>query len=644
MSLQVWLPLNGSLKNQGLSDASFTSSNITFINTDGKMGACASSAGSGYLVSNNKVRLGRNQSLFCWIKPVAFNSSSSLTGVCGQHRYPNQTGLGITLVYASASTGYLCVTWGNASSRYYKDHKGQTLLQANQWYHVGYTYDGATLKLYVNGNLDGEYTLSNIATPDEYFHCFAWSLSGTASNNMYSGYNLNGKLNDVRAYDHALSTKEIKELAKGKMLHYTFDKGNYDGIKNILTPLKPGSSAAGAGWNATLHAKAIYMTGWSHGYNSGVDSPTSGYHAHWEMIDGIPTMVFPRLNYAISGLAENRWLGISESGGNHSKSGEITASTTYTVSFEAMADCEGRQLYGGYYYSINGTSRGFHDGSWYANDIPVGKWKKYAFTFKSSASLSTALSGYFYFYGQGGGNGIAYLRNPQVEIGAVSHDLTSGTEPKATTIYDASGMGYHSTVTGTLISSPAFDNDSTDHKTSYTEKNYFSAKFNGSTYLAYDSPMTIPDSHTMAFWIKKTGSGHAIDWRAVSGEAGIQPMYFNGSTFQYYSSVDHGEYFSYAFSDNTWYHVALVATSSTITLYVNGQKQETKNITNPTGVVGNLHLGCRASYANIMNMELKDFRLYATALSDADVQQLYAIPLMIDNKQNVFANSFREGD
>lgn len=643
MSLQVWLPLNGSFRNQGESLASFTATDVTIVNNDGKMGGCAVSTGSGCLVSDTKINLGKNQSVFCWIKPGSFNSSGNLTGVCGQHRYPSCTGLGITLKYASATTGYLCIAWGDGNSRQYAHQPGDILLTAGNWYHVGYTYDGVTVRLYVNGILDKSYNISNIATPTDYFHCFRWSLAADA-NSMYNGYNLSGRLNDVRAYNHTLSTKEIRELAKGKMIHYTFNEGAYDGVKNILTPTIAGASAANAGWDASLHAKAITVDKWTTGYNSGVPSPTIGYHAHWELIDGIPTMVFPRMNYSVSGIAADRWEGISESYNNHSVAGEITASTTYTISFEAMADTPGRQLYGGYYYSINGTSRGFHDGSWYANNIPVGKWKKYAFTFTSSASLSTALSGYFYFYGHGGGNGIAYLRNPQVEIGSTAHDFAVGTRPKDTVVYDASGMNHNGVITGTLISDPAFATGSSAHDVTYTEKNYFSAKFNGSTYVTYDTQLAIPDSYTMAFWIKKSGSGHAIDWRSLSGEVGIQPMYFNADKFQYYSSAGGSVYFDYSFLDNTWYHVALAVTSSTVTLYVNGVAQQTISATNPTGTVAALHLGCRVSYANIMNMNLKDFRLYSTTLSANDIKQLYTTPFMVDNKQNLFANSFKEGD
>jgi hypothetical protein len=44
-------------------------------------------------------------------------------------------------------------------------------------------------------------------------------------------YHLDGMMNDVRIYDHALSEEEIKNLYKPLILHYTF---NIDSIDDII--------------------------------------------------------------------------------------------------------------------------------------------------------------------------------------------------------------------------------------------------------------------------------------------------------------------------------------------------------------------------------------------------------------------------
>ena len=322
MSLQLWLPLTQGteINNQGLSDATFTSSGVTLATTDG-MGSCYTSAGSGYIVSNKPIDLGNEQSMFCWVKPTIFNSSSSLSGVCGQHRYTTMTGLGITLARSTDSTGYLSVNTGNGNGRTFTTYKGSTLLNANTWYHVGYTYDGNVIKLYVNGNLDGTFTVGKLTCKPDYFQCFAWSFGErNTTNQVYNEYNLKGSLNDVRAYNHVLSIKEIKELAKGLMVYYPFrdpyqSNRNYNISKTIVDLPKQIDLVGNIGWNSQLHKNAIEVTEWDNGYNNGVPVPNEGYHAHWKNIDGIPTMVFPKLNYSYtssnSQIQADRWLGIT---------------------------------------------------------------------------------------------------------------------------------------------------------------------------------------------------------------------------------------------------------------------------------------------------------------------------------------------
>lgn len=630
MSLQVWLPLNGNLKNIGISDLSFSSSGVSVVNS-GKMGKCYSKdTSAGWIVSDKKIYLGKNQSMFCWVKPNVFNSSSSLTGVCGQHRYKACLNMGITLKTVSSTTGYLCVNTGTGDSRTYKNYYGTTLLTAGNWYHVGYTYDGQILNLYVNGVLDKSYNLSSLAFAPDYVYAFNWSLSDS-SNNMWTDYSLSGFLNDIRMYDHTLSPKEVKEISKGKMLHWTFGNGDYDAITNLASvPQK--ISDASPGWDNSLHVGAINVSGgYSTGYNGGVTSPATGYHAHWKIIDDTPVMVFPKLNYSISGIEDNRWLGITYG------SVAIPASTTYTVSFEAMADSEGRVIYGGYRYSS-----AFPDGSFYANDIPVGKWKRYSFTFTTNSTAPG--SGSFYIYGMSGSNGIAYLRNWQVELGDTCHDYIRGSKTKSTQILDSSGFDHHGVITGDLSSMQSNVNTTLDNSRNYENKNY-SAYFNGSTYVCNDNKIAIPDAYTIAFWFNRTTGGHIIDWRANSGEAGVQPAYLNGDTgkLQYHSSAGGTVYFNYVFNTGQWYHVAIVVTAATATLYVNGTNIESINAVHPAGTLAEFHVGCRTTYTNIPQMSMKDLRLYATALNSEDIKQLYCKPVAIDNHQNIFAKEFREG-
>lgn len=177
MSLQIWLPLDGNLKNKGVSGLTFSnvSSSNTTVSTSGKIGSCYNnnSFTAGGLVSNKTINLGTKQSMFCWIKFTSFNPEASLSGICGQHRYSNCTGMGITAKYNTSTTGYVSVNTGNGSDRTYVTYAGNTLMTAGNWYHIGYTYDGTTIKLYLNGHLDGTHTVPGMAVPADFFQVFS---------------------------------------------------------------------------------------------------------------------------------------------------------------------------------------------------------------------------------------------------------------------------------------------------------------------------------------------------------------------------------------------------------------------------------------------------------------------------------------
>ena len=64
MALRVWLPLNGSLENKGVSDYEIRSANIT-IADDGKIGKCYSFNGSNSYINITNFEIGNNWSYGC---------------------------------------------------------------------------------------------------------------------------------------------------------------------------------------------------------------------------------------------------------------------------------------------------------------------------------------------------------------------------------------------------------------------------------------------------------------------------------------------------------------------------------------------------------------------------------------------------
>ena len=207
MALQVWLPLNGTLENKGLSNITVTNNGAT-VNNNGKIGKCYSTNGT-YLVANNPITSANtNLTITGW---VYLNSGNYA------YIYSCRTGTGGPGLFISLETGCSIFDDGTRWSTTYK-------IPLNTWVHFAFTRNNNGKKLYINGELHSSTTTLG-------------NMSGIHTK-MYLGRNFYGdtastssdmKMNDFRIYDHCLSAKEVKEISKGLILHYKLD-GNDIGI------------------------------------------------------------------------------------------------------------------------------------------------------------------------------------------------------------------------------------------------------------------------------------------------------------------------------------------------------------------------------------------------------------------------------
>lgn len=224
MALQVWLPLTKDLTQHGLSGVEVTN-NGAVISNDGKLGKCYQFDGSNDYITipiTATETLIENFSFAFWVNFISFNTSY-------------QTVVAATGSSASWAQEIFCFQRSGTSSNFlFELSNGSSStttscligpLEINTWYHFVCTYDTGKMSVYQNGELVKTFT-TTIKPNFNVIQNFQLGRSHTGY------YNSNMKLNDFRLYNHCLSQKEIKELAKGLILHYKLDDlaEEYDNI------------------------------------------------------------------------------------------------------------------------------------------------------------------------------------------------------------------------------------------------------------------------------------------------------------------------------------------------------------------------------------------------------------------------------
>ena len=100
-------------------------------------------------------------------------------------------------------TGPVTVMWN------YEDRlDGKKIVTDNKWHHVAEVYDGKSIKLYIDGALDGEAQPSGKLPTNQLPMWIGARPGGVAAK---------GIIDEVRFYDRALSEEQIKALAEGRI-------------------------------------------------------------------------------------------------------------------------------------------------------------------------------------------------------------------------------------------------------------------------------------------------------------------------------------------------------------------------------------------------------------------------------------------
>lgn len=229
--LSVWLPLNGNLDNQGLSDGAIAANGATVSNS-GKFGECYQFNGSSSIsIASVAIPLNTPEwSFCCWF---CLSDTTTTTATC---LFSERSAAGVA--------GYTIFLYPNNGNILIDDGKRSTFntmsLTANTWYHlavlrtlggkidtvigdavVGSSSIGESIynnayMVYINGKLKASGAADGLgeATTVNTNGC----LIGSALTTGDQGFK--GKMNDVRIYTHAISKDEIHRLSQGLVLHY----------------------------------------------------------------------------------------------------------------------------------------------------------------------------------------------------------------------------------------------------------------------------------------------------------------------------------------------------------------------------------------------------------------------------------------
>jgi hypothetical protein len=248
MALIAWYKLDGNVNDSSGNGYNGTVSGATAV--AGKIGQCYSFDGSDdYIDCGNVASLVAAGTISVWVKSNQLYPSSTTTQVF-------RSIIGKLKGGSSGEQDYWLDWYGdNTISRLrFGVSNGVTTdgalfvlnLDLRVWTHIVARFDGKKMAIFVNGVMANEkdQTLIPIALPD--------SLK---IGKFFTTWD--GLIDDVRIYDNALSSKEIYELPKAKILHYKFDDFqeptvNYAADPYFTSPAGTGSSATWTSESGTV--------------------------------------------------------------------------------------------------------------------------------------------------------------------------------------------------------------------------------------------------------------------------------------------------------------------------------------------------------------------------------------------------------
>ena len=615
MGLQIWLPLIGDMHNQGMSGVTVTSTSAT-VDANGKIGSCMKIVDAVDLYYAPD--FGTGSFSFCgWFK---FNKAEITTKVStltinATYKQPTGNlignnsygGIGITWnannVYADGAFNSMSIMGTIRTSTISARNTGSFAVSFDTWIHIAllWDYEAKKLSIYKDG-----IHYASTTTPD-----FSDAVIRSLCINYPGVWSGNGpnttipfRANDIRVYNHCLSAKEVKEISKGLVTHYSF--GQSPLFSKMLTENLQGITLNdGSTWVKLMHhnnpAANLFTT--SNCKNNEAENLYSKLYlietdANFKSTDGYYEYLVKEKATSASTETTIRM---------KQTSNPATTSTITGVVIVDAGTAPTARLIG---LKHNGSSAYMHNGSsWWC---AVGAWNRY--NGGIPGFLDTVTSGYLDFY----------MR------------IDSGTYGNSK-IYDVSGNKNDGTLNGTTTT---IDSVSPRYSHSIHLKN------SGDNITI---PMPQLHTFTYSFWFKRDRVSQSnremlmTGWYGVSFE--LNPN--NTLTFKCACTSSHVErnvVTSFVFSSTeVWYHVAFTHTDGVGSkIYVNGNLEKTASFTDLIDYTSSTaRIGYYSSSLYFLG-QYSDFRIYGIELSADDIKELYNVSNSIDNKGNLLTYELKE--
>lgn len=245
MALVAWYKLNGNVLDSSINKNALTVSNTTY-STNSVIGANSldfnvTGAGTTNITYDKFYPTFTNSTVCGWfyfdetevinVTSNAAFTDTKINATCALLGYNNYGGISLytTCNVANKSNGIVGLGVVVRSNEALKTISGGNLVY-NKWNHYAYTVNNLTISLYING----EFIDSVVIPENNTWPIYGDRLFSICRDMVYGGngprIKMPAKVCDVRFYDEALSLKEIKELAKAKVLHYDFNHNTTDDL------------------------------------------------------------------------------------------------------------------------------------------------------------------------------------------------------------------------------------------------------------------------------------------------------------------------------------------------------------------------------------------------------------------------------